>query len=175
MDLASSSIDLVIANHVLEHVADDGKALSELFRILAPGGYAVLQTPYSRKLHTTWSDPGINTGQARLHAHGQEDHVRLFGRDIFQRITAAGFQSQVRRHEELLPDVDPREVGVNPAEPFFLLRKPGLVSAQRGHAVTPQQRELARRQDEDTPPATLGRAPARLQAYPQPLPLRIWD
>lgn len=125
IDIASGSIDLVIANHVLEHVADDGKALSELFRILAPGGYAVLQTPYSLKLHATWSDPGIDSDQARLHAHGQEDHVRLFGRDIFQRITATGFQSQVRRHEELLPDTDPRTAGVNPAEPFFLFRKTG--------------------------------------------------
>lgn len=125
MELASASVDLVIANHVLEHVADDGKALSELFRVLAPGGYAILQTPYSRKLHATWSDPGIDTDQARLHAHGQEDHVRLFGRDIFQRITAAGFQSHVREHEELLADAEPNEVGVNPAEPFFLFRKPG--------------------------------------------------
>lgn len=125
IDIASGSIDLVIANHVLEHVADDGKALSELFRILAPGGYAVLQTPYSRKLHTTWSDPGIDSDQARLHAHGQEDHVRLFGRDIFQRITATGFQSQVRRHEELLPETDPRTAGVNPDEPFFLFHKAG--------------------------------------------------
>ncbi|WP_225763040.1 class I SAM-dependent methyltransferase [Stenotrophomonas sp. Marseille-Q4652] len=125
MELASASVDLVIANHVLEHVADDGKALSELFRILAPGGYAILQTPYSRKLHATWSDPGIDTDQARLHAHGQEDHVRLFGRDIFQRITAAGFQSHVRGHEELLADAEPNKVGVNPAEPFFLFRKPG--------------------------------------------------
>lgn len=125
MDIASASIDMVIANHVLEHVADDGKALSELYRILAPGGCAILQTPYSRKLHATWSDPGIDTDAARLHAHGQEDHVRLFGRDIFQRIAAAGFQPQVHRHADLLPDVDPRTAGVNPDEPFFLFTKPG--------------------------------------------------
>lgn len=125
MDIPSASIDLVVANHVLEHVADDGKALSELFRVLTPAGHAILQTPYSRKLHTTWSDPGIDNNQARLHAHGQEDHVRLYGRDIFERITAAGFQSRVSAHSALLADSDPCEAGVNPEEPFFLFTKPG--------------------------------------------------
>ncbi|WP_394003911.1 class I SAM-dependent methyltransferase [Luteimonas sp. WGS1318] len=124
MDIASESVDMVIANHVLEHVGDVDRALSEILRVLKPCGHAILQTPYSTKLHHTWSDEGIDTPQARLQAYGQEDHVRLFGRDIFERIEAAGFESRVRQHDDLLGDTDPSLAGVNRAEPFFLYRKP---------------------------------------------------
>jgi len=124
MQFESGSFDVVIANHVLEHVDDDARALAEIHRVLKPGGVAILQTPYSRKLHHTWSDPGIDTPRARLHAYGQEDHVRLFGRDIFERVVAAGFESCVQQHADLLGDIDAVTTGVNPAEPFFLFRKP---------------------------------------------------
>ena len=123
MPFADAAFDLVIANHVLEHVGDDGKAVREVARVLAPGGFAILQTPYSAKLHATWRDPGIDMPEARLQAYGQEDHTRLFGRDIFERIASAGFESHVRRHAELLGDVDPVIAGVNADEPFFLFRK----------------------------------------------------
>lgn len=124
MPFEAGTIDVVIANHVLEHVSDDARALSEILRVLKPGGFAILQTPYSGRLHRTWQDAGIDDPQARLQAYGQEDHVRLFGRDIFERITAAGFESCVRQHAELLNDIDPARAGINPAEPFFLFRKP---------------------------------------------------
>ncbi len=81
----NESFDFVIANHVLEHVDDDLKALAEIRRVLRIGGYAILQTPYSNKLHHTWQDAGVADDQSRLQVYGQEDHVRLFGRDIFQR------------------------------------------------------------------------------------------
>jgi len=123
MQFGAGTFDIVIANHVLEHVDDDARALSEIHRVLKPGGMAILQTPYSSRLHRTWQDAGIDTPEARLQAYGQEDHVRLFGRDIFDRIVAAGFRSDVRLHSELLADVDPDIAGVNAAEPFFLFRK----------------------------------------------------
>lgn len=123
MPFGEASFDFVIANHVLEHVPDLDKALREIHRVLRPGGYAILQTPYSSQLHHTWQDPGIDTPAARLQAYGQEDHVRLFGRDIFDRIASQGFDNLVGRHDELLPDVDTLHTGVNPAEPFFLFRR----------------------------------------------------
>ncbi len=120
----AESFDLVIANHVLEHVADDQAALAEIYRVLKPGAYAILQTPYSAKLHHTWSDPGIDTDTARLQAYGQEDHVRLFGRDIFERFTATGLKSCVSTHSQLLQEYDARRYGVNAKEPFFLFQRP---------------------------------------------------
>jgi SAM-dependent methyltransferase len=119
----TGSFDLVIANHVLEHVSDDGKALSEIARVISPGGYAILQTPYSAILERTWEDKGITSPQARLHAYGQEDHVRLYGRDIFSRLATFGFSSRVSDHQKLLPDIDSAHYGVGAAEPFFLFQK----------------------------------------------------
>lgn len=118
------NFDLVLANHVMEHVPDDMRALTELRRVLKPGAYAVLQTPYSASLVNSWSDPGINTASARQLAFGQEDHVRLYGRDIFTRFAAAGFEARVATHRELLPRVDTVRFGVNEREPFMLFRKP---------------------------------------------------
>jgi len=123
MPFNDQTFDFVIANHVLEHVADDAKVLSEIHRVLRIGGYAVLQTPYSPRLTRTWQDAGIDTDDARLVAFGQEDHVRIFGRDIFERFVAAGFQSLVGEHDDLLSDTDPRRLGVNAREPFFLFRR----------------------------------------------------
>lgn len=126
MPFEDGTFDLVIANHVLEHVADDLKALTEIRRVLKPGGHAILQTPYSAKLHHTWQDPGIDDDVARLQAYGQSDHVRLFGRDIFARFTSAGLVSCVRQHDDVLPDVDEVALGINPKEPFLLFRRPDL-------------------------------------------------
>ena len=125
MPFDAASFDLVIANHVLEHVNDDGVAIGEITRVLAPGGHAILQTPYSPRLHRTWSDLGIDGEAARFHAYGQEDHVRLFGRDVFERFQSAGLLSCVASHDVLLPHIDASEWGVNGQEPFFLFRKPG--------------------------------------------------
>lgn len=122
MQFADASFDVVIANHVLEHVDDDLRALAEIRRVLKPDGIAILQTPFSKALQHTWSDPGITGKSARAQAYGQDDHVRLYGRDILERFASAGLRSEVRQHAELLPGCDAAETGVNPSEPFFLFR-----------------------------------------------------
>lgn len=115
--------DFLIANHVLEHVSDLHKALSEIHRVLKIGGYAILQTPYSTQLHHTIEDAGITTDDMRLELYGQEDHVRLFGSDIFNIITAVGFNSHTLTHQEALPYIDSKYWGVNISEPLFLFKK----------------------------------------------------
>lgn len=119
-----SHFDLLIANHVLEHVADDRLAVREIARVLKPGGYAIIQTPFSSMLEHTWSDEGINSKDARLQAFGQEDHVRLFGRDIFERIAQQGLEPLIKYHCDVLPRFCPNHYGLNAEEPFFLFRKP---------------------------------------------------
>ena len=124
LPFANDSFDVVIANHVLEHVDDDSQALSEIFRTLSPGGVAVLQTPYASKLSKTICDPAATDTELRLQLYGQQDHVRLYGSDIFQRFTSVGFESAVEFHANLLPDFDYRIYGVNPLEPIMLFKKP---------------------------------------------------
>ena len=83
------SFDVIFCNHVLEHVDADRKAMSELFRILRPGGWAVLMTPIGKDRETT--DESAAGEDERLERFGQEDHVRLYGRDFFDRLRNAGF------------------------------------------------------------------------------------
>ncbi|MGI9237136.1 MAG: class I SAM-dependent methyltransferase [Woeseiaceae bacterium] len=125
IDYPSGSFDFVIANHVLEHVDDDALALAELRRVLKIGGFAILQTPFSNRLTKTFSDPGIDSDSARYQAYGQEDHVRLYGKDIFGRIESAGFKSWVSMHQDKLVDFDSQTHGVNIEEPLFLFERVG--------------------------------------------------
>ncbi|MEJ0065408.1 MAG: methyltransferase domain-containing protein [Caulobacteraceae bacterium] len=83
---------LVWCSHVLEHIPDDAAALDEVFRILAPGGWLVAQVPIGGDV--TLEDPSVSDDAARLEAFLQEDHVRLYGRDIARRIEAAGFECE---------------------------------------------------------------------------------
>lgn len=87
---ADDSFDVVICNHVLEHIPDDLAAMREVHRVLRPGGFAVLQHPIFRRSHTL-EDPAIATPEERLRVYGQEDHVRRYGWDFVDRLAAAGF------------------------------------------------------------------------------------
>ena len=127
LSFGDCAFGVVIANHVLEHVADDRAAMKEIFRVLEPGGLAVLQTPYSDKLTDTFEDESIRDDAARLQAYGQEDHVRLYGRDLFSRLQGVGFVSKVLDHDAALKDYDESLYGVNRREPFMCMERPAAV------------------------------------------------
>lgn len=124
MPYPDSSFDLVVANHVLEHVTDDRRALSEIVRVLRAGGAALLQTPFSVLLANTIEEPELKSAEARKALFGQEDHVRLYGSDFEDRVCSAGLISCVVSHSTLLSDIEPRRYGVNAREPMMLFRKP---------------------------------------------------
>ncbi len=87
-----ADFDVVIANHVLEHVADDSRALAEIRRVLRPGGWAMLAAPIALALDCTREDPAATTPEARERLYGQSDHRRLYGRDFAARLARAGFE-----------------------------------------------------------------------------------
>lgn len=91
MNFPENSFDLVICNHVLEHIPNDYDAMKALFNVLKPGGTAILQVPISSKLEKTLEDPTITTDSDRLRVFGQYDHVRIYGQDYPDRLTEAGF------------------------------------------------------------------------------------
>ncbi|MEC4815283.1 MAG: methyltransferase domain-containing protein [Scytonema sp. PMC 1069.18] len=95
MHFTDNSFDVILCNHVLEHVSDDSKALKELYRVLKPGGWALLQVPLNGNLDKTFEDPNIVSPEDRLKFYGQKDHLRLYGRDYKDRLEAAGFQVAV--------------------------------------------------------------------------------
>lgn len=85
-----NSFDILICNHVLEHIEDDMKALQEIYRVLNPGGFAILQIPYAHNLNDT-IETVYTRPEDRLRHYGQEDHVRLYGMDYSLRIRTCGF------------------------------------------------------------------------------------
>ena len=87
-----NSFDVAFCNHVMEHVEDDIKAMSEIYRVLKPGGWAIMQSPQDFTRQETYEDPSITDPKAREEAYWQADHVRLFGLDYGKRMEKAGFQ-----------------------------------------------------------------------------------
>ena len=86
------SYDIIFCNHVLEHIPDDTKAMQELFRVLKPGGMAILQIPQDLFRATTFSDDTITDQKERAAIFGQYDHVRIYGRDYFDTLRSIGFK-----------------------------------------------------------------------------------
>ena len=80
-----------MCNHVLEHIPDDRKALSELYRILRPSGWGIFQIPQDLKREVTYEDNSITDKKERAKIFGQYDHVRIYGRDYFDRLKEVGF------------------------------------------------------------------------------------
>lgn len=87
-----NTYDVVICNHVMEHVDDDQKCMSELYRVLKPGGWAIMQVPIDYSNPNTYEDPNITSPEDREKFFWQKDHVRLFGRDYPERIAKVGFK-----------------------------------------------------------------------------------
>ncbi|WP_166636890.1 methyltransferase domain-containing protein [Cognatilysobacter terrigena] len=117
------SFDIVIANHVLEHVTQLDRATGEIRRVLAHAGTAILQTPWCAGLARTIEDRAVSAPSAREQLYGQDDHVRLFGGDVFEQIGRTGLVPSPLDHGDVLPGFDAERWGVNPEEPLMLFRK----------------------------------------------------
>ena len=92
IDYPDKSFNVIICNHVLEHIIDDKKAMNELYRVLKPGGWGILQVPMSLSLTTTYEDFSITDPTQREQVFGQSDHVRIYAIDYLDRLKESGFQ-----------------------------------------------------------------------------------
>jgi len=119
IDLPSDSVDVVVCSHVLEHV-DDAKALREIRRILTRGGRALLMFPIVEGWDRSYENEDITSPADRAKHFGQDDHVRMFGRDVRQRITDASLDLTEFTAEE--PDVS--QYGLTRGEKVFVAVKP---------------------------------------------------
>jgi SAM-dependent methyltransferase len=116
------TFDVILCNHVLEHVADDHRAMRELRRVLKTGGWAILQSPMESGLDTTFEDPTVTDPKERERLFGQHDHVRLYGRDYGKRLESAGFDVTIDRFcAELSPDLRRQHALLD--EDIYLCRK----------------------------------------------------
>ena len=99
IDLPDQFLDLIICYHILEHIIDDGSAISELHRVLKMDGTCIIQTPF--KDGDIYEDPLIQTPEERLKHFGQSDHVRIYSvQGLQNRLSLAGFQVEIREYIE---------------------------------------------------------------------------
>ncbi|MEQ8521460.1 MAG: methyltransferase domain-containing protein [Vicingaceae bacterium] len=101
-----NSFDVIFCNHVLEHVEDDEQCMRELFRMLRPGGFAILKSPVDILRQETPEDPSIVSEDEREKHYWQKDHVRLFGLDYKDKLASAGFNVTVDNYIDSLSQTD---------------------------------------------------------------------
>jgi len=87
-----NSFDVIFCNHVLEHVQDDTRAMKELFRVMKKGGMGIFQVPQDLNRDVTFEDNSITNPKERAKIFGQYDHVRVYGRDYFDKLRSIGFK-----------------------------------------------------------------------------------
>jgi len=129
MDITSTAMcdntfDVIICNHVLEHIPNDTNAMSELFRVLKPDGWAILQVPIVRE--KTFEDTRISTPAERLEAYGHEDHFRAYGRDYAERLVSVGFCVRVDDYVKDLGEDAVQRYHLPTNEKIYFCSKPSL-------------------------------------------------
>ena len=130
------TFDVVLCNHVLEHIPDDRKAMAELHRLLRPGGWGLALVPFQPD-RTTHEDATITAAADRLRAFGQEDHVRLYGADYLERLRDAGFDVEFGVYARAIGDDAVRYHGLQPDEFLIVIRKPALDRLSAAREVRP--------------------------------------
>ena len=116
-----NTFDVIYCSHVLEHIPDDRKALSELYRVLSPGGWAVLQVPITGE--KTEEDLSIVDPRERLKRYGHHEHVRMCGPDYVERMKDAGFEAQVLRSIDVVAESGCERMGFKPDRIIFFCAK----------------------------------------------------
>lgn len=104
LPFADNSFDIIFCNHVLEHIPDDIKAISEIFRVLNTGGMAILQVPLENNRQFSFTDDSIVDQKQRSKIFGQYDHVRIYGMDYFNKLRSAGFEVSEIVYSESMSD-----------------------------------------------------------------------
>lgn len=106
----AAHFDVIYCSHVLEHIPDDRRAMREMHRVLRPDGVAFIQVPLAKA--PTYEDFSITTDAGRFEAFGQEDHVRLYGPDIAERLEESGFNVTIATAASFLSAEEIRKMAI---------------------------------------------------------------
>ena len=118
-----NSFDVIICNHVLEHIVDDRKAMSELYRVMKSGGWGIVQVPMKNSLEKTYEDVTITDPKERQKHIGQYDHVRWYGMDYFDRLKSVGFETEINFYSQKFSEAEIKRFGLNKNEILPVVRK----------------------------------------------------
>lgn len=122
LELSDASYDVIFCNHVFEHIPNDRGAMRELWRVLKPNGWAILQTPIDLQRDTTDEDFTVTDPQERLRRFGQTDHIRTYGLDFFERLSDAGWKVDRNRFVMTLSSADVKRYALQSREELFIGR-----------------------------------------------------
>ena len=122
-----NNYDIILCNHVLEHIPDDTKAIQELYRVMKPGGYGVFQIPQDLGLATTFEDDTITDKAERAKIFGQYDHVRIYGRDFFDKLRSFGFTVEEVDFTSSLTDAEITKYCLAKGEVIPVVYKPNVI------------------------------------------------
>lgn len=117
------TFDVVFCNHVMEHVTDDIKAMSEINRVLKEGGWAIIQSPQDYSRQETLEDPTITDPKERERIYWQSDHLRLFGLDYGKRLEKGGFKVTEDRYVMELPTETVRQYALPANEIIYFCER----------------------------------------------------
>jgi len=133
-EIASDSYDTLICSHVLEHVNDDKKALSELYRVLKPGGWGIIMVPIILAIDNIDEDPNVTDVAERWHRFAQHDHVRLYSKSGFiKRVEAAGFKLK-QLGMDYFGEADFRQYGISNKSVLYVAEKsPNITVSNAKH------------------------------------------
>ena len=153
VSLLSNVFDVILCSHVLEHVPDDSKAMAELFRVLKPGGWAIIQVPIATFTEsgefrfvvagndgayrdfgrtTTFEDWSVSTPEERARVFGQSDHVRIYGTDFSDRLQEVGFDVVVDPYARQMSVEAATRLGIQRDEDIYYCTKPSQTTLQNG-------------------------------------------
>jgi len=118
-----NSYDVIFCNHVLEHIPDDTKAMQELYRALKPGGWGIFQIPQELERKITFEDNSITNKKERAKIFGQYDHVRIYGKDYFNKLRSVGFTVEEQDYTNVLSKEDVNKYRLAQGEIIPLVRK----------------------------------------------------
>lgn len=118
-----NTFDLVLCNHVLEHIPNDTRAMEELYRIMKPGGTGIFQIPLDQKRERSFEDDTITDKEERRRIFGQYDHVRVYGMDYFDRLEQAGFHAEAVDYTARMSAEEIDKYRLQPGELIPVVRK----------------------------------------------------
>ena len=101
-----NTFDVIFCNHVLEHIPNDMKAMQELYRVMKVGGMGIFQIPQDLSREKTFEDNSITDKKERQKIFGQYDHVRIYGRDYFDKLRSVGFKVEEVDYTATLSEAD---------------------------------------------------------------------
>ena len=121
MPFKNNTFDVVLCNHVLEHLDDDIKALKEIIRVMKNGGFSILQVPFYYPLpNNTLEDKTIIKASEREKAYGQSDHLRKYGKDYKKRLSSVGFKVDENKYINRLSEEEQKKDGLSKNEIIYI-------------------------------------------------------